>query len=55
MLFLPFVATGYYKIWKKEKKVISLTEEIDVFLLKNISPPPLQCSIVYSIVMQYTI
>ena len=54
MLFLPFVATGYYKIWKKEKKVISLTEEIDVFLLKNISSP-LQCSIVYSIVMQYTI
>ena len=24
-LFLPFVAAVYYKIWKKERKVISLT------------------------------
>ena len=41
---------------KKRKKVISLTEEIEVFLLKNISPPPpspVQYSIQYSNTVQY--
>ena len=42
------------KSGKKEKKVISLTEEIEVLLLKNISPPS-PPSIVYSIVIQYSI
>ena len=39
---------------KKRKKAISLTEEIEVFLLKNISPPPpVQYSIQYSNTVQY--
>ena len=36
-IFLPFVAAGYYKIWKKERKLIILT---DCKLSKLKWPPP---------------
>ena len=39
------MATGYYKIWKKVKKLISLTDcklQINRFFLPNLSPSPSQ-------------
>ena len=39
-LFSPFAA-GYYKIWKKERKVISFKNcKLKCFFLPNISSPP---------------
>ena len=33
------MATSDFKIWKQERKVISLTLQIEVLFLLNISPP----------------
>ena len=40
MLFLPFAAASYYKIWKTRKKSKDFNRfQIEVFFLPNIRPP----------------